>query len=103
MTSQWMQYAICRVRYNSTRSHIDQVEVRTYQSGNLSEAFILLREQVVFQMNQGKTFCTTTQNLGNSMWYPGPEVHKIVVNGQVFLRTDSNEKLGDNLGNLPEF
>ncbi|MEM6843216.1 MAG: DUF3892 domain-containing protein [Bacteroidota bacterium] len=40
---------------------------------------------------------------GDNKWRKGEDVHIVEVNGEQYIRTDSNSKESDNLENLPEF
>jgi hypothetical protein len=53
-------------------------------------------------MKKGCTYATVFRT-AIGKWRKGQEVHLINVDGEDFLRTDSNKTASDNFDNVPEF
>jgi hypothetical protein len=102
MSSQWADYTISAVRYNSQHTHIDQLEVRKDSGDSLGVANVWLRQDVISSIKSGKTFVTVLKNRDGT-WRKGDNVSIVRVNGVEYLRTDGNSRASDNLGELPEF
>lgn len=94
-------FGITAVRYNSSKTHIDYVQVRQ----DLPDAFgpprTVSRAFVADLIRMGKaSFQTWTMNTSTNKWNVGAHVH--VIDGE-YLTTDRNSTKRDNLGNLPQF
>lgn len=100
--SKWADFCISEVRYNSGKEYIEKVKVHIDNGDKLSKASIQNREDVISEINSGKTFITVPKNKDNE-WSKGQEIHIITVDDVEYLRTDANSKKSDNLENLPEF
>ena len=98
----WADYGISAVRYNSERTHIDQVKVHTDNGETISVATIWKREDVVQALENGKTFVTILHST-EGKWNKGQFIYIIKVGGIKFIKTVDNNKSSDNLENLPEF
>jgi hypothetical protein len=92
-------HGITQVRYNVAHTHIERVRVR---DPILNTTIELTRSDVVSRIKQGYQFRTMPQDWsGQYRW--GEDVRIFRVNGDEFLRTDTNGIARDNLGNLPEY
>jgi hypothetical protein len=99
--AKWSDYIIVAVRYTSTRTHIDSVEVRPDNDVSLGAPSIWSRSQVVTAIENGYTFVTAF--LADGRWYQGEDVRIVYIAGSKYIRTDRNSRASDNLENLPEF
>lgn len=100
-TKKQADYAITRVRYNSNKTHIEQLEVRTYLGTTHIHTSIWRRADVIKAIENDVAFVTAIWE-GNQ-WKLGADVHIIPVDDEKYLRTDNNKSPQDNLGNLQTF
>ncbi len=101
MATRWADYCISAVRYNAAHTHIDAVRVHQDLGETLGQGSIWTRTQVVATIDRRSSICTTFKGT-DGKWRCGAAVEVVVLDGQRFLRTDSNQRKADNLGNLPE-
>lgn len=99
--AKWADYLIFTVRYNEKHSHIIKVKTYTDSGNGLKDPYIENRDTVISKLKKGNEYCTIRKRNGD--WAKGEKVHKIVIKGKEYIRTDKNETEKDNLGNLPEF
>ena len=97
-----VNYWIYSVRYNAEHTHIDRVRGYPASGGSFGNHAEWTRKEVVNLIEQGYAFATMFKG-SDGNWKKGEDVRIITVNNVKFLRTDSNSKAADNLGNLPEF
>ena len=97
--AKWADFVITAVRFDSARSHITHLEVRTDNGVTLGQPSTLTKAEVVSAIATGAKFVTAVPN----RWRLGAEVDIVAVKGERFLRTDRNATTKDNLDNLPEF
>src|SRR5690242_18043093 len=102
MSSKWADYLVLRVRYNSSKTHIDQVEVAPDKGDSIGSKITWDREKVVTAIKDETTFVTARLN-SSDKYERGEDVRRYRVNNKDYLRTDGNSKDSDNLGKLPEF
>ena len=95
-------YWISEARYNAAHTHIDKVRGYPNANGSLGAYTEWTRQNVVSSIEQGYTFYTMFKNSSGN-WQAGANIGIVTVNGTKYLRTDSDSKAADNLGNLPEF
>ena len=100
--TKWADYGISAVRYNTGRTHIEQVKAHVDNGTSIGTGSAYSRAQVVSALKQGKTFVTILYN-SNQQWTKGQPVQIITVNGAEYLKTTSNGTAADNLESLPEF
>jgi len=98
----WADYCISAVSYNSKKTHIEKVKVHKDHGNTIGNPSVWLRTKVVSSLENGNTFVTIS-NGTEGKWNKGADVRIVIVNGTKYIRTDMNQKAGDNLGNLPEF
>ena len=99
--AKWADYCISAVRYSYDDTHIDKVRVHADNGETIGAEVEHARTQVVSAIERGETFVTIYKS--NGRWKKGEDVHIIVVNRVKYIRTDTNHKAADNLGNLPRF
>jgi len=99
--AKWADFCISAVRYDTTESHIDKVRVHVDNGDTLSNPAEWTRAQVVSAIEGKRSVITVYDKDGK--WRRGEDVRVIVVNGIKFIRTDTNYRAADNLGNLPRF
>lgn len=99
--AKWADYCISNVRYNTKKTHIEQVKVYEDNGNKLVNPSAWTRSKVLQNLNAGKTFVTVT--IENNSWQKGAMVKKVTIRGTDYIKTvkDSTEK--DNLGKLPTF
>ena len=100
--AKWADYCVSAVHYNSEHTHIVKTKVHSDGGDTIGAASEWTRADVVDAIGRGKTFVTITRS-SDGKWNKGEDVRVVTVNGAKFIRTDSNSKALDNLGNLPEF
>jgi len=96
--NKWADYLISAVRYDEERNHITHLKVHSHKE---SDGVAYLRSTVITLISVGNTFNTMYKD--NGQWKNGARVQVITVDGEDYLRTDSNNIKRDNLGELPEF
>lgn len=96
------KYGIYEVRYNDNHSKI--VEVRTFKiTDNKTDGkYTFSREAVILKIGAGNTVITLTKKADGN-WKNGSEVIVYTVDTEKFIKTESNSKKADNLGELPEY
>lgn len=98
----WADFVITRVKYNREHSQIVEVEARRDLGASISsEVYRSARRDVVAARNRGTTFATAYMR--DSRWSKGEDVRVVTIQGESFIRTDSNSIRADNLGALPEY
>jgi hypothetical protein len=101
--TKWADYLISEVHYTITdkKKSISHVHVHEFKNYNVGEVLTLTRGELINRLFNQNTFKTIYKNDGQ--WEPGEDVRKVKINIYYYLRTDSNNKEEDNLGNLPQF
>ncbi|MBY0245553.1 MAG: DUF3892 domain-containing protein [Sphingobacteriaceae bacterium] len=100
----WADYAICAVKYNDEKTHIEKVKRFKDLGGDSFDepAAVKTRSAIIDAIkNKNRTYVTTYKHDGK--WQKGAEVSIQTVDGVDYIRTDSNKIKKDNLGTLPEF
>ena len=99
----WADYLISGVHYtqNGSKQYISKVYVHYDKVENIGPVFTLTRNEIIERIDNSKTIKTIYRNDGH--WDQGEVVHKVKINKNFYLRTDSNNKEEDNLENLPQF
>jgi hypothetical protein len=100
--AKWADYLIKAVRYNNERTHIDSVQAGEDKGDTVGTFAVWDRATVASEIKRGITFMTVTKGADGN-YRQGAFVRRFVLNGTAYLRTDENDKAGDNLGSLPEF
>jgi len=100
--AKWADYGISAVRFNSTHSHIDRVQINTDNGDTIGTAQDIGRADVVAAIKRNITFVTIFRNV-DGKWNKGQPVFVDRVSGVEYLKTVPNGKPIDNLDNLPEF
>jgi hypothetical protein len=93
----WADYIITGVRYDSTKTAISEVEVRTHTNDTLTNTRMASRSTVVANLKVGQTYVTSTKN-SNGVYSRGEDVRVVRVNGTDYIRSDANSIAKDNLG-----
>ncbi|MGS6154473.1 DUF3892 domain-containing protein [Escherichia coli] len=94
-------YWISSIRLNPARTHIDQLKIHKNTGNTVGDAEVHSRQTIVSCIRQNLTF--TTIYPANGKWNLGKPVYVVKVGGIDFLKTVADNKLADNLDNLPEF
>jgi Protein of unknown function (DUF3892) len=102
MADKWADYVITAVRFNTTGTHIESVQVRQDDGESIGAATTTSRSEVVRLLEAGYTFCTATKG-DNGKWNKGAAVKIIVIDGNKFIRTKNDGIEKDNLDDLPTF
>ncbi len=92
---------ISAVRYNSSRTHIVQVQQHKYMIDKVGMGIIVDRLDVVANIKAGLTYATIYSE--NGQWKYGNEVIIDEVNRIEYIKTEPDNTTADNLGELPEF
>lgn len=98
----WADYLIYEVRFNEKHTHINRLKVFVDDGDSVGKSSEHSRQDVVTAIKGGTTYVTIYKN-GSGNWDKGKPVYVIPVNGSEYLKTVSDNKLVDNLDNLPEF
>ncbi|WP_197337935.1 DUF3892 domain-containing protein [Ralstonia solanacearum] len=98
----WADYLISAVQFNAQHTHINQVQVLPDLGDTVGQVSEHARETIVSAIKKGTTFVTAFQN-GSGKWLKGKEVFIVPINGVEYIKTVADNKLIDNLDNLPEF
>jgi Protein of unknown function (DUF3892) len=102
MAEKWADYIITAVRFNSTGTHIEAVQIRADNGDTAGAATVATRAQVIASLEAGRTFCTATKS-SDGNWQKGAAVKIVVVDQQKYLRTKADSIKADNLDRLPTF
>jgi hypothetical protein len=97
----WADFVITGVRFNSAGTHIDQVQARPDNGGTIGAATTRTRQEIISAINNGTTFVTAYSK--DEKWSLGKKVYVIKINSSEFIKTVADQKLVDNLDNLPTF
>jgi len=92
---------ISEVSYTDKNNKDYISEVRVSGSLNSNSTEVWGRRKVVNSIEAGNIFYTKYKE--SNSWKQGSKVNIIDVDGDKYLRTDSNKTKKDNLGKLPEF
>lgn len=99
--TKWGNYAIVKSKYDSKHERIVEVKIRKVDD-KLGPENPVTRQWVVQQIENKVVFVTATETTQGN-WKVGEEVQIVVINGTKFIKTEPDNELRDNLGELPEF
>ncbi len=102
MMDKWADYLVSGVRTGPDQKRIDSIECHSDFGCVVCENLILSRTDLIVNMKKGRTYATVFRT-AIGKWRKGQEVHLVNVEGEDFLRTDSNNVASDNFDNVPEF
>ena len=92
-------FLISQVRYNQEHTHIIAViQVRNQPDSMPTQ---IGRLEVIANIRAGLKYATAYQD--NGTWNYGNEVFVEEVSGTEYIKTEPDDRLADNLGELPEF
>jgi len=100
--AKWADYIITAVRFNSSGSHIEAVEIRPDEGAKAGSASEATRAQVVASLEAGTTFCTATVG-SDGKFQKGAAVKIYKYDGEKYIKTKADGIKNDNLDNLPTF
>ncbi|QUP55905.1 DUF3892 domain-containing protein (plasmid) [Ralstonia syzygii] len=100
--AKWADYLIFAVRFNTKRTHIDQVRVAVDNGDAVGATSEHDRQTIVSAVKNGTTFATIYKNASGN-WDKGKQVYIVPISGSEYLKTIADNRLVDNLDNLPEF
>lgn len=98
----WADYLISAVQFNPERTHINKLKIAPDDGDGVGAFLIYERQRIVSAIKSGTTFSTIYKN-GNEKWIKGKDVIVVEINEVEYLKTIADDKLVDNLDNLPEF
>lgn len=98
----WADYLVYEVQFNAKRTHINRLRVFVDNGDSIGQSSEHPRQDIVAAIKGGTTFVTVYKN-SEGKWNQGKPVYVIPMNGSEFLKTVNDNKLVDNLDNLPEF
>lgn len=97
--SKWADYLIsCCVHDGDC---IEKAGVHEDLGDSVGSKHLRKRNWIVDKLEKGDTFCTIYKG-SDDEWKKGANVRIIVVDQEKYLRTDSNKRKCDNLGELPD-
>ena len=100
--AKWADHVVTKVKYNRDHTQIVEVEIRNDTGEAIgSDVRRMLRQDVVSAILRGTTFVTAY--FRDEKWRKGEDVRAVTINGERFIRTDTNSVKADNLGALPEY
>ena len=99
--SKWADYVITAVRFNMQGTHIDQVQIHEDKGDTIGDAQTYGRQAIVDAIKKNITFVTAF--IQDSKWQLGKSVYIVPINGSEYIKTVADNKLVDNLDNLPTF
>jgi len=98
----WANFLIYEVHYDKDHSRIESVHVKTLSDNTLTDAGEQARAAVAYALlNTRLSYKTIYKKAGT--WVDGEDVRAITIDGDNFIRTDSNNTKSDNLGDLAEY
>jgi hypothetical protein len=100
--AKWADYLIIAVRFNSAKTHIDEVEVCADNGDTTGSPTKIKRSTVVSKLESGYTYCTATLG-SDKKWYKGAMVKIVTIEGTKYIKTKADGIKKDNLDNLPTF
>jgi hypothetical protein len=96
----WADYLISEVKYGKNHL-IEQVMIHTEDEGEISSGELLDRSQISHNIKNGKTYKTIFHSLKG--WKEGDSVQVNRVDGDSFIRIDTNKAEQDFLGSILQF
>lgn len=102
MTSDWADYLISEVQYDSDNKCIVKVKECTEAGGRVTSSQITARQVVVSRMKSGVTYMTITPH-SKEGWNKGASLQLVEIDGTDFIKTVDDGVKRDNLGDLPRF
>ncbi len=97
----WADFVVIAVKYDNSKMHIDEVQVKEDAGDKLINGGFWKREKVVENIKNGKKFVTALK--ADDGMKKGEYIEIVNVKGNDFIRTDKNQEEKDNLGELPTF
>ena len=98
----WADYLIYEVQFNAQHTHINRLRVFVDSGDSLGQSSEHSRQDIIASIHNGVTFSTIYKN-SQGNWDKGKPVYVMRLNGVDYLKTVNDNKLVDNLDNLPEF
>lgn len=95
-------YYVEKVHYNKGHNKIVWASVRMNDGKRLGGAYNMLRSQMVKLLKQGKAFMTIYRS-PEGKFRPGQKLSVVDVQGEPYLRTNSDPVDTDELQDVPEF
>ena len=102
MATKWADYLITAVRFNSAKTHIDEIEVRADNGDTAGSPTKVKRSTVVSKLESGYKYCTATRG-SDKNWHKGAMVKIVTIEGTKYIKTKADGIKKDNLDNLPTF
>ena len=101
------EYGINKVHYNKDHSKIEEVhalEITKKDDGKKypGKEQTFSRENIITKIESDNTVTTLTKN-DKDAWVIGSKVKVYTLDNEKFIKTESNTKKVDNLGELPEY
>ena len=99
----WADYLIYKVAYNRQRTHIVAVLCREDLGDKGGPSIQFSRQAVIDLIDRGKTFVTAPKDPNNGKMTKGSKVELYRLKNTLFIKTQPDRSLTDNLDELPEF
>ena len=99
--SQWADFLISAVRYNSEHAHIIKVIQHQDSVTSVGSGVEVLRTLVIQNIKLGLKYATIYSN--GSQWKLGQRIILDTIKGIEYIKTVPDNITADNLGELPEF
>jgi hypothetical protein len=97
----WADYLVSAVRTHPNQNRIESLEVHSDFGNMVSETALLSREDVIANIKKGVTYSTVFRT-AMGKWRKGEDVHLLTINGEDYLRTDTENTPQDQFDDVPE-
>ncbi len=97
----WADFLISGVKTDSTPNRIKTVEAHSDFGCMVCETTIFSRADLIANLKKGVTFSTVFKT-AMGKWRKGDDVRLVTVNGEDYVRTDSQCLGQDQFDNVPE-
>lgn len=101
--NKWADYVITAVRFNAGDVHIDKLKVQLDLGETLGPAQEMSRAQVVKLIAQGKKFITAPKSTTNPNQVSKGAIVSVQPVTTNFLKSKADDRVSDNLDELPRF
>ena len=99
--SKWADFVVSGMKKGTGLSKITHVQIHEDLGEEFGKPQIIEKKDLASKIKKGKKFITIFRKSEND-WEPGDFINAYVLDGETYVRTDSNKVIGDNLGMLPE-
>jgi hypothetical protein len=99
--NKWADFLVSGVKTHPNQNRIESIEVHSDFGNMISETAILLREDIIANIKKGVTYSTVFRT-AMGKWRKGEDVRLVTIDGEYFLRTDTEIKPQDQFDDVPE-